>query len=273
MKKIILALVILLTLGVKSFATTCAIPYENELTGNIIYSAHWNSNFQAISQCLNNQTLDGSTNIAIGGIQTTNIANLAITDAKIAGITIAGKVNGSALTALNNIPSGAGVIPTVNLGSGTANSSTVLFGNQTWGSSLPGPILSASNSGTQSLTSDTWTQRTFDTVNKDSGSYWSSNTYTPLVAGWYYVSYTDGIISSGAPEGLNGVAIYKDGSLFNQFQFVFPTGFTSSVVSGTSTAIVQMNGSTDYLQFFINCAVNGTAQGAGFSYVSIFRVF
>jgi len=42
-------------------------------------------------------------------------ASAAIVDTKLAGITTAGTVNGSSLAGLNNIPSGAGVIPAANL--------------------------------------------------------------------------------------------------------------------------------------------------------------
>lgn len=127
MRKLLLFLFAFL-ISVNAYATTCTIPYESELTGGFIFAAHWNENFQAISTCLNNQTLDGTTNIAIGGIQTSNIANLAVTDAKIFGITTAGKVNGSSITAINNLPSGAGIVPIANLPTGnTAN--TLAFYN------------------------------------------------------------------------------------------------------------------------------------------------
>lgn len=117
MKKILIAFLLLISPSfvMKAHATSCIIPYVNEITGGIIYAAQWNANFQAIANCLNNQTLDGTTNIAIGGIGTVNIANLAVTDAKIFGITTAGKVNGSALTGLNNVPSGAGTLAELNI--------------------------------------------------------------------------------------------------------------------------------------------------------------
>lgn len=56
----------------------------------------------------------------------------AIADTKLATISTAGKVSGAALTSLSSTPSGAGVIPTANLGSGTANSGTILYGDQTY---------------------------------------------------------------------------------------------------------------------------------------------
>lgn len=59
-------------------------------------------------------------------------SSAAIIDTKLATISTAGKVSGSSLTSLSSIPSGAGVIPTANLGSGTANSGSILYGDQTY---------------------------------------------------------------------------------------------------------------------------------------------
>lgn len=85
-----------------------------------------------------NSTISTSTGrlaVATGGITDTHInASAGIVDTKLAQITTAGKVSGAALTSLSSIPSGAGFIPTANLGSGIADSSTCLLGNQTWGS-------------------------------------------------------------------------------------------------------------------------------------------
>lgn len=42
-------------------------------------------------------------------------------------------INGSQVTALNATNLGSGTVPTARLGSGTASSSTILYGNNTWG--------------------------------------------------------------------------------------------------------------------------------------------
>ena len=56
-----------------------------------------------------------------GNIQNVNMAaNAAIVDTKLAAISTAGKVSGAALTSLDLIPAGAGVIPSANL-PGTAS--------------------------------------------------------------------------------------------------------------------------------------------------------
>ncbi len=133
-------------------------------------------------------------------------------------------------------------------------------------------ILATHNAGTQSLSGSSWTQRTFDTVDKDSGGYWASNTYTPLVAGWYLATYLDAIAT---PNGTFNYAnaIYKNGSLYvANYQF---TSTSTYILSFNSTAIIQMNGSTDALTFYMynGGGSTGTAQGTGYSFVSIIRVF
>lgn len=68
-----------------------------------------------------------------GNIQNVNLAsNLALADTKLAGITTAGKVNGSAITGLANVPAGAGIVPVSNLGTGSPSSSTHLTGDGAW---------------------------------------------------------------------------------------------------------------------------------------------
>ena len=191
-----------------------------------------------------------------GNINNSNLSSsIAITDSKLNQITTAGKVSGTALTGLASIPSGAGVIPLANL---PANIFSPV-------------VLSVSNSATQSLTTQTWAQRTFNTVNEDSGGYWASNTYTPLVAGWYFVSYSDSINTNA--QGQAGVSVYKNGAIFQQSINWAAIPFIGDLVGATVTTIVQMNGSTDTLQFFIYAAGDAsTGGGAGYSNASIFRV-
>lgn len=139
-----------------------------------------------------------------------------------------------------------------------------------------GPILAAHNTTTQSFLASTWTQKTFGTVDKDSGSYWSSNTYTPLVAGWYLVSYTENITSSSA-GGLTGMSIYKNGSSYATASGAMLG--SSNTVGTTVTSVIQLNGSTDNVSFYVySSAVNSSANslnpssGNG-SFVSIVRVY
>ena len=63
-------------------------------------------------------------------------ASAAIVDTKLATISTASKVSGAALTSASSIPSGAGLIPTANLGNSTANSTTFLRGDGNWSTSV-----------------------------------------------------------------------------------------------------------------------------------------
>ena len=82
-------------------------------------------------------------------------ASAAIVDTKLATISTAGKVSGAALTSLSSTPSGAGVIPTANLGSG-ATATTFLRGDQTY--AIPGNyILSSTTTVSAATTSSSIT--------------------------------------------------------------------------------------------------------------------
>lgn len=96
--------------------TVLSVSFVTETASTLIRSTRWNTNFTDIRDFVNNNNIDGTDNIKALGVTTASIANLAVTDDKIAGITTAGKVSGSALTALTGTPSGAGILPGANGG-------------------------------------------------------------------------------------------------------------------------------------------------------------
>lgn len=226
--------------------------------GATIIAAQFNSNFQTIYNDYN------------GNVNNANISSSStFPDSVLQQIQTAGKVNASALTLLANIPSGAGLIPTANLGTGTASTYTYLSGAQTFVSSGVQPILGLHDSGAQTIPNNVWTQRTTWSVLKDSGGYWSSNAYTPLIAGWYLVIYTDAM--GTAPGQQYQIAIYKNGA---QYITSGTSTQNSLIASMSAMTIVQMNGSTDNVTFFLNQLTGGnqTAE-AGYGSVCIIRIF
>lgn len=104
-------------------------------------------------------------------------------------------------------------------------------------------------STTQDVTSGVVTKIQLNSEIFDTGGYFDSTTnyrYTPLIAGKYIFNlyFNVGITAAGSANGY----IYKNG-VEDAKQFVyFPS---ATPVFGTVTSIINMNGSTDYIEFYI----------------------
>ncbi len=86
------------------------------VTGQVAVAAQVNSDFDTLYTLVN------------GNIDNSNISdNAGIVDSKLAQISTGGKVAGSAIILLPNIPSNAGILPLANLPTGTAINSVVLL--------------------------------------------------------------------------------------------------------------------------------------------------
>lgn len=102
---------------------------------------------------ITNAKVNASAGIAYSKLNLTGAvlnADLAgsISDSKLSTISTAGKVSGAALTSLSSTPSGAGIIPVANLGSGTPSASTILKGDGIWGYSSNVQVFTASGTFT-----------------------------------------------------------------------------------------------------------------------------
>lgn len=188
----------------------------------------------------------GNTTVQLGNTVTTlnnmTFANVTISSV---GAALTPAQGGTGLTSLtaNSVILGNGTSNVQVIAPGTSGNVLVSNGT-TWssGSSMTGPAFSAYLSGTQSLTTSTWTKAQANTKEYDTNTNYSTTNYrfTPTVAGYYQVDAA--AVFTGTSTG--GVtAIYKNGSLYKYGQ----TGASNSNVS----ALVQMNGSTDYIELWV----------------------
>jgi hypothetical protein len=119
------------------------------------------------------------------------------------------------------------------------------------------------SAGSTNISSSTWTKVVLDTELYDTNSNFASSTFTPTVAGYYQINFT---INTGtsANNGLwHSAAIYKNGSAYIQAFPVFPAGNIQSYANNLSQ-VIFMNGSTDYLEFYVNVYVlSGTPNYSG----------
>ena len=112
-----------------------------------------------------------------------------------------------------------------------------------------GPIVSTYLSVAQSaVASGVPTKITFQTKEYDTGGYFDNTSnfrYTPLVPGFYQVSVSMQPAASGT--GLVGVSIYRNSAAYKAGNKV---ANNASGVIVTASAIVQCNGSSDFIEAF-----------------------
>jgi hypothetical protein len=109
-----------------------------------------------------------------------------------------------------------------------------------------GPAFSATGSATQTISSGVDTLIQYNTITFDTNNNFNTSTYrfTPTVAGYYQITAACVFAAAATPIA---VKIYKNGS-----QYTFQSGYGNSTSSSTfaCTAILYLNGSTDYLQIY-----------------------
>jgi len=148
--------------------------------------------------------------------------------------------------------SGGVAVPSANTLAGIMNA---IFGAGVAGQYLgtgPGwttsPYLSATLSANQAQATGVAAKIIFNTVESDSNGWYNNATgrYTPLLAGRYRVGVT--VAQSGTTVTQVQTFIYKNGAPFKVSEMFF-TGGTATLTC-TASAIVQMNGSTDFIEGF-----------------------
>jgi hypothetical protein len=115
------------------------------------------------------------------------------------------------------------------------------------------PAFSAYKATTnQTVTSAVWTKVTFNTEEFDTASNFASDRFTPTTAGYYQVNST--IAANAGSAGDSYMAFYKNGSAYKVF------ALTATLAYGqfNGGCVVYFNGSTDYLEVYVNKTGSGT---------------
>ena len=117
------------------------------------------------------------------------------------------------------------------------------------------PAFEAYQSATQTGVSDAvWTKMTMNTETFDTdGNYDNSSNYrfTPTTAGRYFVYVMGGCFSdTNYKLNVANIAIYKNGSYFRATNITVNGADILNEATTTTTAIIDMNGSSDYLEAY-----------------------
>ena len=109
----------------------------------------------------------------------------------------------------------------------------------------------------QSITTSTYTKVQFNTVEVDTHSFFNatgstvngvpSHSFLPTIAGYYHITTQAGLQSVGATRILTD--LYKNGLLYRRITDSAQT--TNAEASYNASAIVQFNGSTDYVEIYV----------------------
>jgi len=123
------------------------------------------------------------------------------------------------------------------------------------------PAFSAYLASDQSVTTNTWTKVTINTEEFDTNSNFDSSTnyrFTPTVAGYYQINASVRF-TGGNYNNQVLASIYKNGSAFKNAALSTNAGIglVLNQPAITISALIYLNGSTDYVELYAN-NTNGT---------------
>jgi hypothetical protein len=119
------------------------------------------------------------------------------------------------------------------------------------------PAFSAYNSANQTLTNNTWTKVNANIEVFDTNSNYDNVTnyrFLPTVAGYYQVNASVRVTATVSIL-LTVVGIYKNGTSF--VECVAPP-FASSFSNANVSAVMYLNGTTDYIELYAYSSATGT---------------
>ena len=129
---------------------------------------------------------------------------------------------------------------------------------------INGPAFSAYRSGgDQTITTATWTKAQLNSEDFDTNSNFDSTTnyrFTPTVAGYYQINAAGHLSNLTSPALQTRVAIYKNGTSYRyaNINLLYPTYYIINDATLQVSAVIYMNGSTDYLELYCFEYATGT---------------
>ena len=108
-----------------------------------------------------------------------------------------------------------------------------------------GPAFSAYQNTTTAVSASTLTKVLFNVELFDTNNNFSSSRFTPTVEGYYQVNARAGFSAAVLTRAV--IQIYKNGAAVNSLEDTNGAAAYSSIGS----ALIQMNGTTDYLEIYI----------------------
>ena len=116
------------------------------------------------------------------------------------------------------------------------------------------PAFSAYDASLISLSNATNTKITYTTEDYDTNNNFASSTFTPTVAGYYQIN--TGLFVPGAGSSGTVMFLYKNGAPVYQLNRVSFSSSFNHFLNGS--ALIYMNGSTDYLEIYVTQSSGGT---------------
>lgn len=177
------------------------------------------------------------TNLGLGNVDNTTDANKPVSTATQTALNLKANLASPAFT-------GNPTAPTPAVGDNDTSIATTAFVK----TALQTPTLAVKGPATaQAMGVGVANTIVFPTVQLDSGSAWVPNRWAPQVAGWYFVTMQTSI-TVGTSTSDTFVAIYKNNAEVLRGDRQVAT-LVSSIFGLSCTGLVQMNGTTDYIEF------------------------
>ena len=112
------------------------------------------------------------------------------------------------------------------------------------------PAFSAYSAANQNPTTATWTKVIFGTEVFDTNNNFASSTFTPTVAGYYQVSASISM-AADTVQTIAGLLFYKNGAAtISNVGTQIPGVSSVTYLIPSASALVYMNGTTDYLEVY-----------------------